>query len=807
MKLNNLLIMALVAMPIGASAQTQLAPPALPAEALTLSEAVEASASGYVYIVNAKNHKFLRNHYIWQSEYSGDVYEALAPLPYPTGKQKDQARFKITLEDGHFYIFTDCGDLYLATREKNTKISAQDKYGVRVYADDDCKKAKKEANPAKFQWSIAEAAQAKTYTLTNTADSNTVAIRPVSDEVGLVLANDYEGTAPAAYYFVNSDDTLAATFSTGYNHYVAQYDLYSALLRAQPYADKLSSEMTAAQTVYADTASSDSAISAATATLLRATMLQLGDGDSIDVTPLISGYSFAPAASTDSWTSYSGWTSTAPMKVEYGVANSVNNAAFDLSQTLTDLPAGAYTVSTLAYNAGSGDPVIYANDTTASFRTRSVSSNDRLWGLASERSDARLSVAANVSDGTLKLGVKSTKSGYAPFSAFRLMYLKGTITPPEPKPDTTDADTIPAEYEGYKLVFDDEFSVEGRPDSNYWTFEHGFVRNHEDQYYQEDNAWVANGKLVIEGRKDSVKNERYREGSSDWKTSKEYASYTSASMRSRGATTGDYISAWQYGRFIVKAKLPCYTGCWPAIWTLGTEYEWPYNGEVDIMEYYPSGGNECLHANVAWGSSKRWNAQWASKTKKLSDLEENDPEWRDKYHVWRMDWDTAYIKLYCDDELLNSVDLDRTVNPSTAWFKHDNENPYRGHYQYLLLNLALGGDNGGSLAETPFPCQYLIDYVRIYQKIEEQPTGIGSVNDNGQAKFRAGGGKGQIDVAADGAANARVDVFNISGAQVYSGAVLLQRSSSSLPCTFPKGMYIVRISTPTQSVSAKVIVD
>ena len=177
-------------------------------------------------------------------------------------------------------------------------------------------------------------------------------------------------------------------------------------------------------------------------------------------------------------------------------------------------------------------------------------------------------------------------------------------------------------YPGYKLVFHDEFNVDGKPDANYWRFEKGYVRNNEAQYYQEDNTWCEGGNLIIEGRKNDNGH-----------------SYTSSSMVSRGKTEGNYISAWMYGRFEVKAKIPAYTGCWPAIWLLGTEGEWPYNGEVDMMEYYPSGSTELLHANVAWGSSKRWCPVWNSKTKKLSDLEAKDPDWRNKFHVCRMDWD------------------------------------------------------------------------------------------------------------------------------------------------------------------------
>jgi hypothetical protein len=33
-----------------------------------------------------------------------------------------------------------------------------------------------------------------------------------------------------------------------------------------------------------------------------------------------------------------------------------------------------------------------------------------------------------------------------------------------------------------------------------------------------------------------------------------------------------------------------------------------------------------------------------------------------------------------------------------------------------LLNLAIGGDNGGDPSGTTFPSRFEIDYVRVYQK-------------------------------------------------------------------------------------------
>jgi hypothetical protein len=52
--------------------------------------------------------------------------------------------------------------------------------------------------------------------------------------------------------------------------------------------------------------------------------------------------------------------------------------------------------------------------------------------------------------------------------------------------------------EGHDLVWSDEFDSEGAPSSENWSYEEGFLRNEELQWYQPDNAWVQAGFLIIE---------------------------------------------------------------------------------------------------------------------------------------------------------------------------------------------------------------------------------------------------------------------------------------------------------------------
>ena len=256
-----------------------------------------------------------------------------------------------------------------------------------------------------------------------------------------------------------------------------------------------------------------------------------------------------------------------------------------------------------------------------------------------------------------------------------------------------DAPQIP----GMKLVWADEFDKDGAPDPTKWNFESGFARNEEAQWYQPDNAVIKDGMLVIEARRERKPNPTYKAGSTDWRTKREWIEYTSSSLTTNGK------AAWTYGHFEMRARIDTRAGLWPAFWTVGQNGEWPSGGEIDIMEYYRGK----LLANFVWGTNKRWNGKWNAKTKPISDFE---ADWSSKFHVWTMDWDENLITLAVDGMVLNTQDVNKTINGDA-----ERKNPFRAP-QFILVNTAVGGQNGGDPSKTEFPSRFEIDYVRVYQK-------------------------------------------------------------------------------------------
>ncbi len=252
----------------------------------------------------------------------------------------------------------------------------------------------------------------------------------------------------------------------------------------------------------------------------------------------------------------------------------------------------------------------------------------------------------------------------------------------------------------WKLVWSDEFDRPGLPDPAKWSHEVGFIRNHELQFYTKDrkkNCRVRDGMLIIQARKEKFKNPDYDPSSPEWQKSRKHAEYTSACLITRGK------GEWTYGRVEVRAKLPTGKGTWPAAWMLGNDFgeiPWPDCGEIDIMEnvgYDP----DTVHANI---HTKAYNH--VLRTNKGAKLFLPKP-W-DAFHVYAVEWFPDHMEFFVDDVKYFSFANEGRGNDTWPYDK-----PY-----YLILNFAVGGDWGGAKGVDPkiFPQQYVIDYVRVYQR-------------------------------------------------------------------------------------------
>ena len=225
------------------------------------------------------------------------------------------------------------------------------------------------------------------------------------------------------------------------------------------------------------------------------------------------------------------------------------------------------------------------------------------------------------------------------------------------------------------LVWEDNFDVNGAPDPLNWTYDLGNGTdgwgNQEVQSYtnSSENVIVEDGFLKIIAKADG-------------------SGYTSARLKSED------LYEFTYGRVEVRAKLPASIGTWPAIWTLGEDYQtniWPGCGELDIMEQKGQDKNTVLatahHPGVSPGAGDSGSTVLTSSTT--------------EFHNYTMEWTPELITFLVDDTVYHTV-----ANSPDLPFDSD---------FFLILNIAMGGTLGGDIDPAFTEDTMEIDYVRVYQ--------------------------------------------------------------------------------------------
>ena len=236
----------------------------------------------------------------------------------------------------------------------------------------------------------------------------------------------------------------------------------------------------------------------------------------------------------------------------------------------------------------------------------------------------------------------------------------------------------------WKMIWNDEFSKKGLPDSNKWSYDvggHGWGNN-ELQFYtakRSKNARVKHGKLIIEAVKEDYEGKEY----------------TSARLVTRGR------ASWDHGKIEVRAKIPSGLGTWPAIWMLADKnpLNWPDDGEIDIMEHVGYDQN-FVHGTI---HTKKYNHMIG--TQKANQV--TIPDVSDNFHRFQLMWDQDIMYIGVDDIYYFKYKNEKSGNDSWPF---DNK-------MYLLLNLAVGGNWGGAkgVATDIWPKRMEVDYVRVFE--------------------------------------------------------------------------------------------
>jgi beta-glucanase (GH16 family) len=243
----------------------------------------------------------------------------------------------------------------------------------------------------------------------------------------------------------------------------------------------------------------------------------------------------------------------------------------------------------------------------------------------------------------------------------------------------------------WRQIFDDEFDGLELDRANwttcYWWDDHGCTNlsTKELQWYMPGNVEVSNGVLVLTARPETVTGYKGR----------------SFAFTSGMVTTGrDYKELPRaprlellYGQIDVRAKVPSGQGLWPALWLLPSDRK--SIPEIDIMEVL---GNATKQLELHFHFRDRQDqVQIEGKSVTTADL-------ADDWHVYGLRWEPKAVVWYLD-----GVEQWRYTDAANI--------PDRS--MYLLMNLAVGGSwPGPPDGKTKFPAQFLVDYVRIWQRAQ-----------------------------------------------------------------------------------------
>lgn len=378
----------------------------------------------------------------------------------------------------------------------------------------------------------------------------------------------------------------------------------------------------------------------------------------------------------------------------------------------------------------------------------------------------------------------TTANSNANYTITNAQFLPGTTTINVTSADgsTTQTYTINFKESAYNLMWNDEFDYTGAPNSSKWHHQTyppvgSSWFNGELQHYTAriENSYVNNGSLKIKAIRESFRDP----------TSGSTKQYTAARLNSK--------YAFRYGRVEVRAKLPAAQGTWPAIWTLGKNISengaywqtqgygdttWPTCGEIDIME---QDSNKSITSGAFHFPDSNGNHTYTFNYLSVSNT---DSSW----HVYSMDWSAETIELSVDGTVFHTL--------------NNAQNPYFDNEHFILLNIAMGGQLGGTISDDFISDVMEIDYVRVY---ELQPLSSAVIdNQNVEISIYPNPSAGQFYVETPNVIN-KIVVYDLTGRILSKYNPFRTKESVSIQQS--PGVYLVKVTGDNFEKVNKVIIN
>lgn len=293
--------------------------------------------------------------------------------------------------------------------------------------------------------------------------------------------------------------------------------------------------------------------------------------------------------------------------------------------------------------------------------------------------------------------------GGAQFEIISVTAVVETVTPPEwvGKRPPVEGD--------WKLTFEEEFEGTAIDPARWRIYGPNYWGRKELIHWSKDNVIVADGraKLRLE-KKTGFHNDDPASGHE--------SPYASGFLDTYG------LWAQRYGYFEARMKLPTAPGIWPAFWLMPDRgpqagEQWRRQStkdggmEVDIMEHLTRWGPYRYHIAAHWdGYAKEHKSIGTSNIYLRPDAE--------GYFTSGLLWLPGLLVFYVNGEEVG------------RW-----ENPLVGDVQAVVkFTLPIGGWDNNPLDDKTLPTDFVIDYVKVWQRKDLASSVDGFLSENGTAK-------------------------------------------------------------------------
>ena len=356
----------------------------------------------------------------------------------------------------------------------------------------------------------------------------------------------------------------------------------------------------------------------------------------------------------------------------YFVAYQLDGVWHDLTPVRSFTSGGTGTSGSAAKPSGSGTATSAAGASTGTTApkptaTGATGATPTRSATASPSSTPAASATSGASTGASAPSAEQSAARSAAQSAYASATASAAASPSAaPSGSASPAGSGPLGMSGsWHSVFDDEFNGTSL-DTSTWTpnwlgcagCTTGPVSSSESEAYAPSQVSVGGGSLHLQAVSEPTT-----------------VNGTTYPYRS-GMVQTDGKAQFTYGAFEARIYLPPSSkgiANWPAFWTDGQS--WPADGEMDVMEGLS--GSACFHfhspsggpGGCASGDFTGW-------------------------HTYGADWEPGSVTYYYDGEEVGRITTGVTSAP-----------------QYLILNNAVGGSGGQSVA----PADMQVDYVRVWQ--------------------------------------------------------------------------------------------